>query len=46
MAIQLKSATVAWTICQKSLRDIIKKSHQNHVTKDQIATAEKNQNAQ
>ena len=38
---QLKSDTVAWIICQKSSRDIIKKSHQYHVTKDQNAIAEK-----
>ena len=35
------SFTFAWTICQKSPRDIIKKSHRNHATKDQNAIAEK-----
>ena len=45
-AIQLKSATVAWTIYQNLARDIIKKSCRNHMTKDQNAIAEKNQNVQ
>ena len=43
VAMQLKAATVAWAICQKLSRDIIKKSHQYHVTKDQNEVAEKNQ---
>ena len=45
-AVQLKSATGAWTICQKSSRGIIKNSHWNHVTKRPNAIAEKKQNVQ
>ena len=35
-AIQLKSATVARAICEKSSSDIIKKSHRNHATEHQV----------
>ena len=37
----LKSAAIVSTIFQTSSRDIIKKSHQNYVAKDQNAITEK-----
>ena len=46
MTVPVKSATVARAICQKLLREIIKKSHRMDVAKYQTAIAEKKQDAQ